>query len=193
MLVLAVVAAGLAAGPLLTAFGQSPADDRPTHEDLGPAGPPEGGPPEPPRDGFGGPPGGERQPGFGPRGPGENLAAIKNSNPELYKLIKKENDLDRRISAAAKKYRGASKDQQQKIKQEIRKLAAEQFEIGQHRRSLELKHREKAKQQIIEQRVSQAIRPMDGRRGPRGPMGPDGGEEGMPPMGPPGGDRRPPE
>ena len=46
----------------------------------------------------------------------ENLASLKKSDPELYKVMKKESDLDRRINAVAKKYRGASKAQQDKIK-----------------------------------------------------------------------------
>ncbi len=157
--------------------------------------PEQGRPPGPPPDGFG-PPGGDWQPGHPPGGPRENLASLKKSDPELYKVMKKESDLDRRINAVAKKYRGASKAQQDKIKKEVQKLAAEQFEVSQQRRSLELKHRDKTKQQIIDQRVSQALNQTDGgregggRRGPRGPMGP-GGEDG-PPMGPPGGDRPPP-
>ena len=55
--------------------------------------PEEGRPPGPPPDGLG-PPGADRQPGPPPGGPRENLASLKKSDPELYKVMKKESDLE---------------------------------------------------------------------------------------------------
>ncbi|MCE5268566.1 MAG: hypothetical protein LLG00_11840 [Planctomycetaceae bacterium] len=180
---LTVLTTGLAVGALSqSAERAAPGTDSTAGDEGGALG--DRRPPGPPPDGFAGGHG-ERLP-WPPRETGESLGALKKSNPELYKLTKKEGDLERRIIATAKKYRAASKDQQEKIKDELRKLAAEQFDVGQQRRALELKHREKTKDQIIERRVLQAVSQTEAaRRGHRGPMG-HGGDEGMPRMGPPG-------
>ncbi len=87
----------------------------------------------------------------------------------MNKLIKAENDLDRRTQVAARAYREASKDQRAKLKEDLTKLVTEQFEARQQRRKLELTRledelkrlrdaadrREKNKPQIIEKRVSE--------------------------------------
>jgi hypothetical protein len=79
--------------------------------------------------------------------------------------------LDRRTRDAARAYRDASKDQRAKLREDLKKLVAEQFEARQQRRNLELTRfeaelkrlrdtadrREKDKQPIIEKRVSDLL------------------------------------
>lgn len=159
---------------------------------------PEGRPEKPP-EGFG-PGGGGRDAGHGgayKQRRQDELAAIKKDNPELYRLIMKERALARRITTIAKKYRSASTEQQAKLKEQIRKVVTEHFEVGQKRREVELKYREKTKQEIIEQRVSRATsQGHDGHGGPPGMGGrgeDEGDDNGMRPMGPPPGGKPPRE
>jgi hypothetical protein len=145
-----------------------------------------------PPNGFGPPndeggPGRNQPPGPPPGGFGgmqEDLNSLKSDNPELYQLMKQERDLGRRVFAAASKYRRAAKDQQSKIKEELKKLATEQFEAGQQRRELELKHRAQNKDKIIEKQVSQLLSQPNGDF--RGSRRPDNG----PPPGSAMGNRR---
>jgi hypothetical protein len=112
----------------------------------------------------------------------EDMPSLKANNPELYRLIKQESDLDRRIFTTAAKYRRASREQRERIKEELQKLVAQQFDVSQQRRESELKYRDKAKQQLIEKRVSSLLSQENGdRRGPRRPdMGRPQGDD-MPP------------
>ena len=96
---------------------------------------------------------------------------MEKNDPEMFKLIKLENDLDRRTHEAARDYREASKDQHAKLKAELKKLVTEQFETRQQRRKLELTRfeeelkrlrdgmdrREKDSPQIIDKRVSDLL------------------------------------
>ena len=89
----------------------------------------------------------------------------------MSKLIKAENDLDRRTRDAALAYRDAAQDQRAKFRENLKKLVTQQFEARQQRRNLELARsrqswkrlreaatrREKDKQQIIEKRVSELV------------------------------------
>ena len=63
---------------------------------------------------------------------------MEKSDPEMSKLIKAENDLNRRTEELARKYGGASKDEHAKLKEDLRKLVTEQFQTRQQRRKLEL-------------------------------------------------------
>ncbi len=89
----------------------------------------------------------------------------------MNKLIKTENDLNRRTEELARNYREAPKDQHAKLKEDLKKLVTEQFETRQQRRKLELTRleeelkrlrefgdrREKNKQQIIDKRISDLL------------------------------------
>ncbi len=89
----------------------------------------------------------------------------------MSKLIKTENDLDRRTRDAARAYRDASKHRRAKLKEDLRKLVTQQLETRQQRRNLESTHfeaelkrlrdaadrREKDKQPLIEKRVSDLL------------------------------------
>ena len=141
----------------------------------GQPGGPEGRQPGPPQ----GPDGPPRRPGpFGPgqqpgppfRGP-QDWNSMEKNDPETFKLLKEENDLDRSTHEMAAKYRQASKDQRDKLKDDLKKLVTQQFEARQKRRTLELnrfeeeikrlrdgmERREKTRQQIIDKRVSELV------------------------------------
>ncbi|MGA2034370.1 MAG: hypothetical protein ABSG68_19165 [Thermoguttaceae bacterium] len=141
---------------------------RPGQSDDRPPGPPPGfdGQPRQP-----GPPGPGQPTGPQPRGPRQDWASMEKNDPEMYKLIKAENDLDHRTHEMARDFLQASKDQRPKLKAELKKVVTEQFETRQQRRALELKRledelkrlreaaerREKDRQQIIEKRVSELL------------------------------------
>jgi hypothetical protein len=129
-------------------------------------GPPPGDDGPPRRHGPPGP-GPDRQPG----GPRPDWAAAEKNDPEMYKLMQAENDLDRRTHELARDYRDASQEGRAKIKQDVQKLVTQQFEARQQHRALQLKRledelkrfrdgmerREKDRQQIIEKRVSELL------------------------------------
>ena len=87
------------------------------------------------------------------------------------KLIDAQRDLDQRTRAAAKEYRDAPKEQRAKLKEDLRKLVAVQFETHQQRRKLELTRfedelkrlrdatdsRDQKKDQLIDKRVSDLV------------------------------------
>jgi len=138
--------------------------------------PPDGGPDGPPN-GPVGPPDGLGSIGTGqprsdqPGGPRPDGPSMEKSDPEMDKLIKAQNDLDQRTRDAAGEYRGAPKEQRPKLKEELRKLVAEQFATHQQRRKLELSRfedelkrlrdatdsREQKKDQLIDKRVSDLL------------------------------------
>ena len=155
-------------------------------------GPPNGGqpgmgPPDGPRQGppgaegrQGPPPGGPRgpdsvahAPGFGPGMPPPGLGApsLEESDPEMFKLVKADMDLERQTHHLAMQYRRASSDERPKLKEQLKELVAKQFDVRQERRALELKRIEarlqslreamerrlKARQKLVEQRVSDLV------------------------------------
>jgi hypothetical protein len=149
-------------------------------DDDGPGGQPPMGPPD-----RRGQPGRGRMSGRPPGGPQQNLESLKKSDPEMYKLRKSGLELMQRIHQTATKYRKASADQQEKIKQELTRLVAERFDVNQQVRTLDLKRRETDKLKIVDQQVSHLLSGDFGRRGPR-PSG-QPGQPGRPGMGPPNG------
>ena len=124
-------------------------------------------PPGPPPSGFGGMPG--------------DMASLESDNPELFKLMKKESELGRRVFSVAMKVRRATKDEREEIRENLKQLITEQFDIGQQRRELELKYRSDNKDKIIEKQIARLLSRQDGdRRGPRRPDNdpPPGGGQG---------------
>jgi hypothetical protein len=114
-------------------------DDGPPRDDgPGRPGPPrsEGrpdGPDDRQRPGPDGPPNGPgsfgpgQPPGDQPRGPRPDWPATEKNDPEMDKLIKAQNDLDRRTRDAARGYRDAPKEQRPKLKEDLKKLVSVQF------------------------------------------------------------------
>jgi hypothetical protein len=115
-------------------------------------------------------------PGFGPmagppRWPHGDWPSLEQNDPEMYKLLQADSNLDRQSQELAIQYRQAPKDQREAIKQKLETSVTEHFEARQQRRLLELKRleeelkrlrdsidkRKESQQQIIDRRVSELL------------------------------------
>jgi hypothetical protein len=142
-----------------------------------PKGPPRGEGPqqpgEPPRDGpFGPPPG---LPPGPPRWPHQDWESLEKNDPEMYKLLKHDGELDRQTRELAARCRRAPTSQREEIKKQLQKVVTEQFEVRQARRQLEVKRleealqglrdaidrRNKARQDLVGKRVAELLGPED--------------------------------
>jgi hypothetical protein len=96
---------------------------------------------------------------------------MEKSDPEMFKLVRQDMELDRQTHETVADYRKAPTDQRDKIKKQIQELASKQFDVRQERRNLDLKRldgelqrlreaierRNKARDQIIEKRVAELL------------------------------------
>jgi len=103
--------------------------------------------------------------------PGLGAPSLEESDPEMFKLVKADMDLERQTHHLAMQYRRASSDERPKLKEQLKELVAKQFDVRQERRALELKRIEarlqslreamerrlKARQKLVEQRVSDLV------------------------------------
>ncbi len=117
------------------------------------------------------PQGGPGHPGGPPRWPHRNWDSLEKSDPEMYKLLKADDDLERETRELAMQYRRAPGDQRAAIKKEMQGTVKKHFEVRQQRRQLELqrleeelerlstalKNRSEAQQEIVNQRVKQLL------------------------------------
>jgi hypothetical protein len=101
----------------------------------------------------------------------EHLAMLEKADPEMYKLVKADMDLERQSHELAMQYRRASSDERPKMKEKIQELVAKHFDVRQERRALELKRletqlqrlretlerRKNARDKLVEQRVSELV------------------------------------
>jgi hypothetical protein len=184
----------LAGGPLGELAQRNPGD-------FGPPGPPRDGdddhPLPPPRRGPG--PGGDHRPPAGPpfdkghdgpppcdrgrrpgpdqpppgppHGPWGDWRAMEKIDPDMYKLLKEDRDLERQARELVMQYHRASSEEREKLKTQITELVNKHFDVRQQRRALELKRledelqrlreaidrRSKARKEIVEKRVSELI------------------------------------
>jgi hypothetical protein len=138
------------------------------------------GPPGPEGQRFGPPAPGDREgpPGqegrrFGPPPPWpyRSWESLEKSDPELFKAAKADGDLDRMTRELAMQYRQAPAAERERIQKEVEKAVAQQFEVRQQLRTLELKRlesnlqrlhasleaRAKARDQLIHKRVSELL------------------------------------
>ena len=97
--------------------------------------------------------------------------SLEKVDPEMYKLIKADMDLEHQTRDLALQYRRASSDERAKLKEQIKDLVAKHFAVRQERRALQLKRieadvqrlreaterRQKAREKLIEQRVSELL------------------------------------
>jgi hypothetical protein len=152
---------------------QSPGPRREGDRDRQPPGPPRDGdrdrPPPRDRDGRPGP---DRQPGRVPRDEAYGQERfLPQNDPEMYAAAKADMELDRETHELAMQIRQAPKEQQVAMKLRLQQAVMKQFEVRQQRRELELKRldteiqrlreamerRNKAKDKIVEQRVSDLL------------------------------------
>jgi hypothetical protein len=102
-----------------------------------PVGPPPGGPPP-------SGPQGDRPPPIGvplglpPRGPAD-FEAMKANDPELFKAMQEDFDLERQSRDLADQYHRANKADQAKIKEKLVEVVNKHFEVRQQLRNLEVK------------------------------------------------------
>jgi hypothetical protein len=96
---------------------------------------------------------------------------MRTNDPEMYKLLKADADLDRKSRELALEYRRAPEEQRAKIKQLLEQVVGQHFEVRQQRRSLELKRledelknlrermdrRAKARKEIVGKRVAELL------------------------------------
>ena len=154
--------------------GREPRSRRPRPKDRDGQGPPEGlgGPDEnrPPPDGPQGdrslPPG--PPPGFPPRG-GNDLESLKTRDPELYKAVREDRELERQTRDQAEQYRRADKGEQAKIKEKLAEIVNKHFQVRQQLRNMEVKRleeqlkvlrskieqREKDRKEIVAKRITE--------------------------------------
>jgi hypothetical protein len=111
------------------------------------------------------------QAGPGMPGPREHLAMLEKSDPEMYKLVKADMDLERQSRELAMQYRRASSDERAKLKDKIKEVVAKHFDVRQERRALELKRletqlqrlresierRKNDRDKLVDQRVSELV------------------------------------
>ncbi len=106
-----------------------------------------------------------------PRWPHADWHSLERNDPEMWKLLQADYDLNRRSQELAVQHRQAPKDQQEAIQQQLEKTVVEHFETRQERRLLELKRleeelkrlrdsidkRKKAQPEIVNRRVSELL------------------------------------
>jgi hypothetical protein len=102
---------------------------------------------------------------------GRGIEALKDRDPEMYKLLKEDMDFERQSRELAVQYRRASGDERAKIKQQIEDVVGKHFDARQQRRLLELKRlgselqrlreaidrRAEARNKLVEKRVSDLV------------------------------------
>ncbi len=127
-------------------------DRRGPPEGFGPGRPGENGPPRG-LDGRGpdgrGPDGAGGQPP-GRFGPPLDFESLKTRDPELYKAMQDDRDLERQTRDQAEQYRRADKDEQAKIKAKLTEIVDKHFAVRQQLRSLEVKRLEQQVKQLRE-------------------------------------------
>ncbi len=115
--------------------------------------------------GVGGPP-----PAGPPQWPFWDWESLEKTDPEMYKLLKAEAELDRQSAALAAKYRGPRRPARCDQK-DLEKLVDQHFEARQARRQLEIKRleeglqrlrdaiadRNKARKEIVDKRVKELL------------------------------------
>ena len=97
--------------------------------------------------------------------------SLERADPEMYKLLKADQELDHQTRELAMQWRQASTEQRTDLKKALQQLVGKQFEVRQQRRALELKRldtelqrlreaidrRNAARDKIVDQRVSDLL------------------------------------
>lgn len=114
----------------------------------------------------------------GPEGPADRARwphhdwqAMEQNDPEMFKLLRQEMDLERQTRELVGQYRRAASEKRGDLKNQLEKVVNEQFEVRQQRRQLELKRleeelqhlrdaierRNKVRPQLVERRVGELL------------------------------------
>ncbi len=103
--------------------------------------------------------------------PHEDWNDLEKNDPEMYKLLREDTNLERQTRERAAQYRRVPKEQREQIRQQVQQLTEKHFEVRQQRRLLELKRmeeevqqlreavarREKARKDLVQKRVSELL------------------------------------
>ena len=106
-----------------------------------------------------------------PQWPFWDWESLEKTDPEMYKLLKAEADLDRQTTAIAKRYREADSSERDLLKKGLEKLVNQHFDARQNRRQLEIKRleeglqrlrdaiaeRNKARNEVVNKRVKELL------------------------------------
>lgn len=98
---------------------------------------------------------------------------MEKNDPEMFKLLKQEADLDRQSRDLADDYRRAPPAKRDEIRKNVEKVVDSQFDVRQQRRQHELKRleeelqrlrdsiaaRNKARKELVEKRVAEILGP----------------------------------
>ena len=112
---------------------------------------------------------GREAPPMGP--PPEQMERMRQDDPEMFELATADMELERRSHGPARRARNLGKEDQAKAREELTKIATEQFAVRQKRRELHLKRleeelkelraslekRAEQKQEIIDRRVNELL------------------------------------
>jgi hypothetical protein len=110
---------------------------------------------------------------MGPYGPPLDFQSLKTRDPELYKAMQEDRELERKTRDLADEYRRADKGAQAKIKTQLAEAVGKHFAVRQQLRTLEVKRleqqikqlreridqREKNRKDIVAKRVTELIGP----------------------------------
>jgi phage-related minor tail protein len=106
---------------------------------------------------------------------GAGIGPLNKADRAMYELQQKDMELERQSRALAMEYAHGPKENREKLKEEIIALVNKQFDVRQHRRTLELKRleeelkhlrdmlerRTKARKELVEKRVSDLVGPAE--------------------------------
>lgn len=109
------------------------------------------------------------QPGGPPPWARQDGAALERNDPEMFKLIQEDAELDRRTHELGQQFRQAAADKRAALKKQLVELVGKQFDVRNQRRALELKRlemeltrlresmerRSKSREQLVERRVDE--------------------------------------
>ena len=93
---------------------------------------------------------GMRHPGGPPRWPHHDWDDLEKGDPDMYKLLKNERELERQTIELAIQYRRSPEQQRPAIKKQLEETVGEPFEARQARRQLELKRLEEELKRLRE-------------------------------------------
>jgi hypothetical protein len=107
----------------------------------------------------------------GPRWPHEDWRSMEQNDPEMFKLLREDMELERQTREMAMQFRRAPKEEREKIKAHVQEIVTKHFDVRQKRRQMELKRledelkrlqnamekREKSRQDLINRRVNDLV------------------------------------
>lgn len=85
-----------------------------------------------------------------PRGPREDWHSLEKHDPEMFKVMREERELEQESVELAQAYRRAPTDEQAAVKEKLLQTVTRHFEVRQQRRTIEIKRLEQELQRLRE-------------------------------------------